>query len=292
MYQETFLNCAEKMGIAQQDRSSTDIAEDMIVADLDKIRAANFVGAPCTFSEILPYEKPTMQLMRSKPSTQVDWLDSQIISSCTYDGSISYIITHNSPKRKNHAQSFVALAQKLLKDPDQLLDLYSIRETDQDDEALRKICLFESDIGFVSAAVAQAEGCSKKTKTYLQIFDLGNPFEGLLEQHEFATHTWDIVALLGAYEDRLSARYVKVIRAWREKTIKFIVDDDAPVDGFDRGRHALLVDIDGVREAKEHELPGAERRSRLWQLAESEKGAEGPDFLWEGVCRRWLDVGS
>ena len=218
MYQETFLNCAEKMCIAQQDRSSKDIAEDMIVADLDTIRAANFVGAPCTSSEILPYEKPTMQFMRSKPSTQVKWLDSQIISSCTYDGSISYIITHNSPQRKNHAQGFVALARKLLKNPDQLLDLYSIRGTDEDDEALRKICLFESDIGFVSAAIAQAEG-SKKTKTFLQIFDLGNPFEGLLERENFATHTWDIVALLGAYEDRLSAGGVEVIRAWREKII-------------------------------------------------------------------------
>jgi len=292
-YQSTFLECAKKMDIAVENRGSKDIAEDMLTADLDKIRAANFVGAPCSPSEVLPYEKPTMQLMRSQAPTQVKWLESHIVSSCTYDGSISYIMTHNNPDRKDHATSFIKIARQLLHNPDELLDMYSIRDDDGDDEALRKICLFESDIGFVSATVSQALGMKKtRTNTYLQVVDLGNPFDGLLPKKEYTTHTWDIVALLGAYEDRLSEQYVKVIREWRNKVLEYVTNGTAICDDFRSRENGLLVDKDGVKTATMDELPGAERRARLWRLADAEKGEEGLDFLWEGVCRRWLDQGE
>lgn len=292
-YQSTFLECAEKMEVEVKGRANKDIAGDMLTADVDKVRAANFVGAPCTSSEILPYEKPTMQFMRSGPSTQVNWLESQIVSSCTYDGSISYIMTHNSPKRKDHAAGFIKLARQLLRESDELLDIYSIRDSDEDGEALRKICLFESDIGFVSATISQAKGMAKtNTKTYLQIIDLGNPFEGLLPREEYASHTWDIVALLGAYEDRLSEQYVNIIRDWRRKVLQYVIDGTAICDDFRSANIGLLVDKKGVSAVAEDELPGSERRARLWRLANAEKGANGLDFLWEGLCRRWLDQGE
>ena len=292
-YQDTFLECAGKMEIAVRGRSSKEIAEDMLNVGIDKIRAANFVGAPCTSSEVLPYAKPTMQLMRSQASTQVDWLESHLMGSCTYDGSISWNITYNDEKRKDHAAGFIKLARQLLKDPDELLDLYTIRDSDGDDDALTKICLFESDIGFVSATVSQAIGMKKTdTKTYLQIFDMGNPFEGLLPRNEYASHTWDIVALLGAHEDRLSEQYVKVIRDWRRRVIDYVNDGTAVFDEFRSTQNALVVEKEAVRTVGLSGLPGAERRSRLWRLAEAEKGEQGLDFLWEGVCRRWLDQGE
>ncbi|KAK5943654.1 hypothetical protein PMZ80_004662 [Knufia obscura] len=292
-YQSTFLECAEKMEIAVKGRSSKDIAEEMLTVDIDKIRAANFVGAPCTESEVLPYEKPSMQLMRSHAPTQVSWLESQVVSSCTYDGSISYIMTQQSPERKDHAAGFVKVARTVLSKPDELLDIYGIREDDGDGEALRKICLFESDIGFVSATISQAMGMEKtNTETCLQIFDLGNPFEGMLTQEEYASHTWDIVALLGAYEDRLSEQYAKVIRDWRTRAIDYVTDGKAICDDFRGTQTGLLVDKEGVKTRDMNGLPGAERRARLWRFAEAEKGEEGLDFLWEGVCRRWLDQGE
>ncbi|KAJ9660079.1 hypothetical protein H2198_002776 [Neophaeococcomyces mojaviensis] len=291
-YQSTFLSCAEKMDIKVKDRSSNAIAEEMLTISIDKIRAANFVGAPCTSSEVLPYVKPTMQLMRSRPPTQVDWLESQIVSTCTYDGSISYIMTRNNPERKDHAASFIKLTRDLLKNPNELLDIYGINDHDEEDEALRKICLFESDIGFVSATISQAMGMKQTatTKAYLQIFDLGNPFKGPLPQEQYASHTWDIVALLGAYEDRLSEQYVEVIRDWRSKVLDYVTDGTAVCDDFKQeAQNGLLVNKDGVRAVAADEMPGAERRARLWSLAEAEKGEEGLDFLWEGVCRKWLD---
>lgn len=292
-YQSKFLECADRMEIPTKGRSSEEIAKDMLDIDLDKIRAASFVGAPCTSSELLPYEKPTMQLMRSGPTSQVDWLESEIVSSCTYDGSISYIITHNSPGRKDHAASFIKLAQQLLQDPDELLNIYSIHDSDGDDEALEKICLFESDIGFVSATISQAMGMAKtNTKTFLQIFDLGNPFQGLLTEEEYASHTWDIVALLGCYDERLSAQYVKVVRDWRNKVLEYVNDGTAICEDFRKARKALLVEKEGVSATTMDNLPGAERRARLWRLADAEKPEGGLDFLWEGLCRRWLDEGD
>jgi len=292
-YQSTFLECAKKMDIAVKDRSSKEIAEDILTADLDKIRAANFVGAPCTSSEILPYGKPTMQLMRSQAPAQVKWLESHIVSSCTYDGSISYIMTHNNPSRKDHAVGFIRLARELLQNPDELLDIYSIRDDDGDDEALRKICLFESDIGFVSATISQAMGMKKtRTKTYLQLVDLGNPFEGLLPKEEYTTHTWDIAALLGAYEDRLSEQYLKIIQEWRRRVVDYVAGGTAICDDFRSTENGFLVDKERARTVAMDELPGAERRARLWRLADAEKGENGLDFLWEDVCRRWLDQGE
>lgn len=293
-YQTTFIDCAKKMDIPVDNQTSVQIAQDMVSVNVDKIRAANFVGAPCTFTDVLPYERPTMNLMRSGSQLQVDWLESQLVSSCTYDGSISYIITHNNHERKDHASGFMQIAQEILQYPGELYDIYGIHEADSDEEALAKICLFESDIGFISATISQATGLAhSKTKTYFQLFDLGNPFKGLLPQGEYASHTWDIVALLGAYEDRQTAQYWEIIQKWRKLILEFVTDGSAPCDDFrTTPLRGLLVDKNGVKVVPEQRMPGAARRLRLWQLAWAEKGDDGLDFLWEGLCRRWLDQGE
>ena len=150
-YQSTFLEKAQWAGVNVEGQSSREIVEAMINLPVDKIRDTVLVGAPCPSSKILPYDWPTMQLARSKPETCVDWLEAQIVSSCTYDGSISYIMTTNNKDRFDHAASFMQLARKLLRNPNELFSIYKIHERDDDPTALRKICQFESDVGFLSA---------------------------------------------------------------------------------------------------------------------------------------------
>lgn len=130
------------------------------------------------------------------------------------------------------------------------------------------------------------------TSTYFQLFDLGNPFPGLLPQDQYASHTYDIVALLGAYEDRHDDQAREVIRNWREIILNYIADGTAPCTEYSTKRGGLLIDKEGVRSTTQQDMPGAARRDKLWDLAWAEKKEEGLDFLWEGVCRRWLDQGS
>ena len=101
-------------------------------------------------------------------------------------------------------------------------------------------------------------------------------------------HTWDITALLGAYEDRLPDEYVEIIQDWRKRVLNFIMSGDLPSADY-----AMVVDEAGITSMSEsrflHKFP---RLERLRRLGEAEKGGEGLDFLWEGVCRRWLDSGK
>ena len=291
-HQENFIKQAAKLDIKTEDRPSQAIAEDMIRIEVDKVRDLAFVGAPCTESEILPYEKPTMELVRNVPPSQVTWLESSVISSASYDGAISYNMIQSNDSRRDHAKSFIKITREVLQDADSLLDIYDIKAEDSDDDALIKICQFESDIGFFAASWSQAIGSAKRQRTFLQLFDMGNPFEGPLPQGKFATHTWDIVALLGAYEERLSSAYKDVIRQWRAKIIDYVVSGKEPWAPWtnDKGA-ALVVGNEGIFEQGETEYMGTRRR-KLLTLAQKEGGEGGCDLLWEGVCRRFLMQGE
>lgn len=258
----------------------------MIKVDVSKIRDLAFVGAPCSSSEILPYDKPTMQNVLDGTLKTPDWLESQIVSSASYDGSISYIMTQGDDSKKDYAKSFHKVAEDVLKNPQALYDLYDMKASDDDQTALTKICQFESDIGFFSAAYSMAEALP--SKTFFQHFDLANPFEGPLGKDKGASHTWDIVALLGAYEEKLRPELIEVIRDWREKIIDYVVDGTPPCAVFGEERNALLVTQKEVKEAtREDYLDG--RRAKLLELADKEGGR---DLVWEGLCRRWLMKGE
>ena len=289
---ENFIRQATKLGINVENRSSQAIAEDIIKIEVDKIRDLAFVGAPCTKSEILPYEKPTMELVRCNHSSQVTWLESSIVSSASYDGAISYNMIQSDDSRKDHAKSFIKISREVLHDADSLLDIYDIKADDSDNDTLLKICQFESDIGFFAASWSQAVGSARRQKTYLQLFDLGNPFEGPLPKDRFATHTWDIVALLGAYEERMSPEYKDVIRQWRDRIIDYVVSGKEPwAPWTNDGRAALVVGNHGISEQGETEYLGTRRR-KLLAFAQKEGGEGGCDLLWEGVCRRFLMQGE
>ncbi|KAL8672111.1 MAG: hypothetical protein Q9168_003417 [Polycauliona sp. 1 TL-2023] len=304
-HEENFQIQAKKLGIdTAEGRSSADIANDMIHdISVDAIRDLNFVGAPCTSSEMLPYERPSTELSRSGPDTTVTWLESQIVSAAGYDGSISWIITKKNPQRKGHANSFRKIAEEILGCPlaERLCQIYGITERDgnaseeEDDEDLTKICQFESDVGFICAAEAVAEGFSKGksgiTKTFYQLFVLPNPFKGYLAPDQYTTHSWDIVALLGAYDERLSGDYLTVIKQWRSEFIEYCVSGKESWAQYQDGK-GMYVSKSGLELKGVEGMPGAERRSKLDEIAKDASGANGHDLLWEGVCRRWLDKGQ
>jgi len=58
-YDETFSSLAEKLGVQDiPKKNATEFAHEFTHAQLEKIRDLSYVGAPCTSSEILPYEQP------------------------------------------------------------------------------------------------------------------------------------------------------------------------------------------------------------------------------------------
>jgi len=289
-HQENFMEQAGKLGIRTEGRKSEAIAREMIEVDVGKIRELAFVGAPCSDSEMMPYHEPTERMSREGPKGQVNWLESMVVSSCTYDGSISYIMTKQDEEKKNHANGFVKIARDTLKEAQGLLDIYGMKETDADDDALEKICLFESDVGFFLGAHAVASGF-ERAETFFQAFDLGNPFEGYLAKERFASHTWDIVALLGAYEDKLSEQYRKIVQEWRYKLIAYVATGVAPWQPWQIQGVGLQVGNDGVVERSANDILG-ERRAKLMAYAEKERGKDGCDYLWQSVCRRWLMKGE
>jgi len=287
-HEDNFRAQAKKLGLKPQIRNSEQLAQEMINLPVEKMRDLGYVGQACSSSELLPYESASMATMTSR-QPQSSNLQSQIVSSTTYDGGISYNLMISNPELKNHAQKFITIVNDSnLSRPQELLDLYAITPSDSDESALRKICQFESDIGFFAGSLAQARGLPGKS--YLLLFDLGNPFEGFLPARECATHTWDIVALLGSCEDRLDEEYKQVIREFREKIIRYVVTGKEPWPAWTKGAgQAMVVGKDGLRVVGQEEYMGEEtRRGKLLALAKAESGDDGADLLWDGVCRRFL----
>jgi len=292
-HQENFLTQAEKFGFDTTNKTSIQLAQEMITLPDHKLRSSGYVGLPCSSSTLLPYTFASMATMSTlKPKPQSN-LDSQIVSSTTYDGGISYNLMIDSSSRKFHARSFINIVNSSnLSQPQELLDLYEILPSDDDPTALRKICQFESDIGFFAASLAQAKGFPGKS--HLLIFDLRNPFVGLLPARECATHTWDIVALLGSCEDRLDEAYKAVIHDFRAKMLRYVATSEEPWPAWtaEEGM-AMLVDKEGCEVVGKDFYMGKDtRRGKLLALAEAEAGEKGADLLWDGVCRRFLMGGT
>ncbi len=128
-HQEKFLSLAQKLGFQDiEKKSSKEIAREFITAPISKIRDLAFVGAPCSSSEVLPYEKPTMALTRSRPVSSVTWPKRAIYSSATFDGGVSYNILIKS--KKDVAKTFTQDVRETMSSSggQELLDLYEIRE--------------------------------------------------------------------------------------------------------------------------------------------------------------------
>lgn len=311
-HHENFLSQASSLGIATKDangneRNAKDIANDFIIADIHKIRELAWVGLPCANSEFFPVSKPSMEFTTAGKMVPPNWrsrftpVEAQIVGTTTYDGGISYNMMSKDSSRAEHAKVFLQIARDVLGDGGgtALCNIYRIKEDMSDPDALQAVCLFESDIGFFAAALATCEA-DLIPKTYFHIFDLPNPFEGpIRKQGEFATHTFDIVTLLGGViEHRLPESYKPVVSRWRDTVLDFVVGGKAPCEEYigkgRKGRRGLMVNQEGVRDVGEEEWLGNDRarRRRLFELAQKAKGEAGCDVLWMDVGRRFLMEGK
>lgn len=291
-HQREFLYQAEKLGITTHGRSANDIAAEVILAPLDAIRNLNYCGAPCSPSELIPENNwATMEHARhSRPNS---WLKSQILCSSTYDGSISHLVAKGQ-ERTQLAGIFFAICRARLKDPQRLLDIYQISEHDDDDAALEKICQAVTDVGFYGAAVSGLLGASKSssTKNYSVLFDIANPFTQLIEKERFAAHTWDIVSLLGAYDDLLPEDYRRGVSEWRRMVLAYCHTGKPPCGVWQpTSKSALLIGKDGVK-CLNHKLLSESQAHRVLQFAEDEAGDSGLDLIWERVLRFFLKTGN
>lgn len=309
-HRKNFLQQAKNMDIKVNNpdgsnRSPISIARDMIEIDVEKIRDLAWVGLPCSESTFFPVERPSMKLIKEGKLAPKDWqkwakpVEAQIIGSTTYDGGISYNMMSKDKDRKDHAKHFANISNDVLGlvNGRSLCEIYGITDDNEDADALQRICLFESDIGFFAAALSVAESNLVKD-TYFQIFDLPNPFPGPIhELGEFATHTFDIATLLGGtHESQLPKRYESVVSDWRNKMLDFIAKGKPPCEKFISGktRKALLISESGLQEVTdEHYLDcDGKRRRKLHDLADQVAGDSGLDVLWIDVCRRFLMQGK
>jgi carboxylesterase type B len=281
------------------DRNIDDIAHSVITTDINKIRELAWVGSPCTQTPLLPFDKPTMSMMRSGGppawrNKQSAAIEAQIISTTTYDGGISFNMMSRDPSRKDHATSFIHIAEDVLgpEHASRLCTIYSITPTLDDNNALQKVCLFESDIGFFFAGLSVAHA-NLIPATYFHVFDLPNPFPGPLTQlGEYATHTFDITTLLGGYDQSLLPQgYSTVVAQWRDAILGFACKGEWMGKRFTEGGSAVLVGKDGVREVQREEYMKG-RREALMALADEVDAEDGWDILWVDVCRRFLMSGK
>lgn len=291
-HRKEFLYQAERLGIKVHGRSMKEIAVEVTHAPVDAIRSLEYCGAPCSPSELIA-DSDWATMRHAQHTAPNSWLESQILCSSTYDGSMSHLVAMGQ-EREQLAKVFVAICRARLKDPQQLLNIYQISQDDTDDLALRKICQVVTDLGFYGAAVSSLRGsaASSHTKSYHVLFDIGNPFTRLLEKGSFATHTWDIVSLLGAYDDMLPEDCRYGIRQWREAVLAYCYSGKLPGDTWRPDSQSLLVFQKGGYESLHHEHLTQSKQERLLRFAEQEGGESGYDLLWEDVVRFFLKTGN
>lgn len=117
-YGDVFYQEAEKMGLRVKNgetwRPAHEIAQAMIDVDVNDIRKVGYVGLPCTNTELLPYDRPTMEMMTTGKQGKKHWVEAQMVSSATYDGGISVNMIYKDAKRRDHARGFIIIAEEVL----------------------------------------------------------------------------------------------------------------------------------------------------------------------------------
>lgn len=226
------------------------------------------------------------------------WVSEQIVSSAKFDGGVTYHAVKSDTsrsRRQDHNLAFRQLITYQLQRFDmerspgaiteEILELYGIHADTDDDVTLRAINQLETDLSFILPTVYEAMAVEREglpagkmdiqeiseaapvTKTFLQLWQLPNPFDGLLEAGKYANHTYDIVSFFGAFEHRLDEAQRLVVREWRAKLIDFICfggDATGWTPWTEKDGHAVIVDLDGIRNVTRDSYMGP--RTRLGRL--------------------------
>jgi carboxylesterase type B len=294
-----FITQATKLDIPTENRDVDNVAQDVINTDISKIRDLAWVGSPCTLTSLLPFETPTMSMMRSGgPKAWRDkatTVEAQIVGTTTYDGGISFNMMSQDASRTAHASAFRKIAHDVLgaQRSARLCRIYGLTSDNMPDpDALQRICLFESDMGFFFAALSVAQA-RLVHDTYLLVFDLPNPFPGPLKQMgEYATHTFDITTLLGGYDETLVPEgYATVVKQWRDMMLDFVGGGRGICKRYADDGDAVVVGKEGVSEVRREAYMDGRRRE-VMELADEVDGDRGWDILWVDVCRRFLMKGE
>ncbi|KAL8769314.1 MAG: hypothetical protein Q9209_004696 [Squamulea sp. 1 TL-2023] len=265
---------------------------EVIDAPVDAIRGLEYCGAPCSPSELIA-DADWATMRHARDTVPNSWLQSEILCSSTYDGSMSHLVAKGQ-ERTQLARIFATICRARLKNPQSLLATYQISEDDVDEVALQKICQVVTDLGFYGAAVSGLLGAAatSHTKSYHVLFDIGNPFTKFLDKGCFATHTWDIVSLLGAYDHMLPRDCRHGILQWREAILIYCCSGTLPCDIWLPKSQSLLVFGTKGIECHHHERLAKSKAERLLRFAEQEGGESGYDLLWEDVIRFFLKTGN
>lgn len=327
-HEREFVRIAKRLGSKTTGRTTTELAYDLInQADVNVFRDLGWHGTPCLETEMLPYREASLLTILGsgvnyrprdtyyQPTKR--WVQEQIVSSAKFDGGVTYhAVKSNKSRRQDHTRAFRQFAEKSLQPyvrpmstiAEDLFDLYGIFLNTDDDDALRAINQLETDLSFILPTIYEAMGAARETavqapaqavvssapstKTYLQLWQLPTPFDGLLEPGKYANHTYDIVSFFGAFEDRLDITQQLVIREWRSKLIDFIcLGGDAMgwKPWTEDDGHATVVDLDGMRTLGRDDYMGPRTRlGRLIAIGERINSRNGLDMLFDRVVRPYL----
>ncbi|KAF7194546.1 Para-nitrobenzyl esterase [Pseudocercospora fuligena] len=286
-HQADFERTAESLGIKAKGRPAREVAQELIALPLDSVRRAEAHGAFCSESELIPDKDWATMLhaQRSKPNT---WLQSQVIGSGTYEGSICYLV-ENEKARPNKARIFETICEARLKKPQQLLDLWGISTNDSENESLEKIAQAATDTGWYLPAISMCmSSAGSQTESFLLLFDIPNPWPGPMPQGKYASHTWDVVSLFGAYEDQLADELRLGVTAYRQLVIDYCYGKALGKPWEQEHQSAQIPTASGVKSLNHEELV-ARREGKVAAFAQEEKGEDGFDYVWEDVVRYYLD---
>ena len=266
-HQIEFLYQAKKLGVEVSGRSMPGIARAVTDTSVDAIRNLEYCGVPCSPRELIPeIEWPTMLHARR--------------TKLTLGSSHKYYVPQRTtvqsptllPKGRNGPNLLRFLWLARLQNPQSLLETYHILKDDDHDAALQKICQVVTDIGFHGAAISGLLGAaeSDKTKSHMIIFDIGNTFTTMLEKGRFATLTWDIVSLLGAYDDMMPESYHPGVFERRSLVLDYCHTGELPCEAWrPTAQSGLLIQKDGIKHL-DHKFLGNSRAQKLLYSAEQE----------------------
>ncbi|KAM3416272.1 hypothetical protein BST61_g7878 [Cercospora zeina] len=287
---DEFCKMAENLGIVVQDRPAQEIARELRELPVESIRDLVAHGSFCSETEMVAdRDWATMRHANLlKPNT---WLQSQIISSCTYDGSISYLV-ELAKDRHSRAASFEDTCKMRLKQSQEMLEIYGITSADPDEDALLKIGQVVTDAGFYAPAVSMLNGAAgSSTESFMLLFDIPNPWPGPLPRNKCASHTWDVVSLFGPYEDGLPEDIREGVSRWRRLIINYCHGEKPGTVWHPNERYVQRVHAHGIEKLgpdEVHALPA----EQLMSLARQEGGEHGLDHVWHNTVRFYLDKGE
>ncbi|EME84129.1 uncharacterized protein MYCFIDRAFT_118241, partial [Pseudocercospora fijiensis CIRAD86] len=285
-HQADFERTVESLGITIKGRSAHEVAQEVIELPLESFRRVEAHGAFCSESELIPDHDWASMLhaQRSKPNT---WLQSRVIGSGTYEGSICYLV-ENEKARPNKTRIFKTICEARLKKPQQLLDLWKISTSDSENESLEKIAQAATDTGWYLPAISMCmSSAGSQTESFLVLFDIPNPWPGPMPQGKYASHTWDVISLFGPYEDHLPDELRSGVIAWRQLVIDYCYGKAPGKPWQQESQYAKLCTPRGVKSLGHEELV-ARREGKVAALAQQEKGEDGFDHIWEDVVRYYL----